>query len=187
MPWFKLHQVICSHGIIVCDKTVLVFDKEGFQLPISSVLRNNTKYNHMFSKTNLKQEQLECLCSEDTPTASWLPILLSHIGSRVKRRQSQSYKFKEKLLKFQVFEIWNKLYMWHTYWSGLIRCANMKWIRWVLLKIQSGNDSVHRWTDGQMDKVKPVYPPCNFGGITTMFNNVKPLVWQQPLPFIWLF
>ena len=39
-------------------------------------------------------EQLECLRSEDTPAASWLPILLSHIGSQVKR-QSQSYKFKE--------------------------------------------------------------------------------------------
>ena len=29
------------------------------------------------------------------PAASWLPIVLSHIGSQVKRRQSQSYKFKE--------------------------------------------------------------------------------------------
>ena len=45
---------------------------------------------------------------------------------------------------------------------------NMKWIRWVLLKIQSGHDSVHRRTDGQTDKVIPVYPPFNFveaGGI----------------------
>ena len=34
--------------------------------------------------------------SEDTPPpTSWLTILLSHIGSQVKRRQSQSYKFKE--------------------------------------------------------------------------------------------
>ena len=27
----------------------------------------------------------------------------------------------------------------------------MKWIQWVLLKIQSGHDSVHRWTDGRTD------------------------------------
>ena len=33
--------------------------------------------------------------SENTPAASWLPILLSHIGYQVKWRQSQSYKFKE--------------------------------------------------------------------------------------------
>ena len=36
-----------------------------------------------------------------------------------------------------------------AFWSCLIRCANMKWIWWVLLKIQS--DCVHRWTDGQTD------------------------------------
>ena len=31
------------------------------------------------------------------PAASWLPIPLSHIGSQVKRRQSQSYKLKKNL------------------------------------------------------------------------------------------
>ena len=48
-----------------------------------------------------KLEKLEHLRSEDTPAASWLPKLLSHIGSQVKIRQSQSYKFKEfaKILK----------------------------------------------------------------------------------------
>ena len=72
--------------------------------------------------------------------------------------------------KFHIFEFWNNYYMRHTFWSCLIRCANMKWIRWVLLKIQRGHDSVHRRTDGQTDKVKPVYPPFNFveaGGIIT--------------------
>ena len=39
--------------------------------------------------------QLERLHSEDNPRASWLPLLLSHIGSQVKRWWSQSYKFKE--------------------------------------------------------------------------------------------
>ena len=60
--------------------------------------------------------------------------------------------------KFQIFEFWNGHYTWHTFLSCLIRCANMKWIRWVLLKIQSGHDFVHRRTDGQTDKVIPVYP-----------------------------
>ena len=64
--------------------------------------------------------------------------------------------------KFQIFEFWNGHYTRHTFWSCLIRCANMKWIRWVLLKIQSGHDSVHRRTDGQTDKVIPVYPLINF-------------------------
>ena len=53
--------------------------------------------------------------------------------------------------KFQIFEFWNWHYTRHTLGSCLIRCANMKWIRWVLLKIQSGHDSVHRRTDGQGD------------------------------------
>ena len=78
-----------------------------------------------------------------SPAASWLPILLSHIGSQVRRRQSQSYKFKEFA---KIFKFWNKHYTRHTLWSCLIRCANMKWIQWVLLKIQSPHDSVHRQT-----------------------------------------
>ena len=57
------------------------------------------------------------------PPPPWLPILLSHIRSQVKRK-SQSYKFKE----FAKIELWNKLYMLHTFWSCLIRCAYMKWI-----------------------------------------------------------
>ena len=44
------------------------------------------------------------------PAASWLPILLIHIGSQVKRRQCQSYKFKE-FAKISKFWLKNKLYM----------------------------------------------------------------------------
>ena len=60
-----------------------------------------------------------------------------------KSRQSQSYKFKKIR---QNFKFWNGHYMRHTFLSCLIRCANMKWIWWVLLKIQSGHFSVHRRT-----------------------------------------
>ena len=71
---------------------------------------------------------------------------------------------KSKEDKVKVTNLWLLKQTLHTFWSCLIRCANMQWIRWVLLKIQSGHDSVHRRTD----KVKPVYPPFNFveeGGI----------------------
>ena len=40
-------------------------------------------------------EQLERLRSEIPPTAPWLPILMIHITSQVKTRQSQSYQFKK--------------------------------------------------------------------------------------------
>ena len=61
----------------------------------------------------------------------------------------------------QIFKFWNlakKLYTRHTFWSCLRRCVNMKWIWEVLWKLQSGHDSVHRWTDTRTDNVKPVYP-----------------------------
>ena len=38
-------------------------------------------------------EQLERLRSEITPATPWLPILVIHIRSQVKTRQSQNYKF----------------------------------------------------------------------------------------------
>ena len=59
--------------------------------------------------------------------------------------------------KFKIFEFWNGNYTRHTFWSCLIRCANMKWIRWVFLKIQSGHVSVHRRTDGQGDTSIPPF------------------------------
>ena len=52
-------------------------------------------FKNQNSNNKTKLEQLERLRSEDAPAASWLPILLSHIGSQVRRRQSQSYKFEE--------------------------------------------------------------------------------------------
>ena len=58
--------------------------------------------------------------------------------------------------KFQFFKFWNKRYTRHTS-SCLIRCANMKWIQQVLLKIQSGHDSVQRWTDGQGETSIPPF------------------------------
>ena len=51
-----------------------------------------------------KLEQLERLRSEIPPAALWLPILVIHITSKVKTRQSQSYKFK-KIAKNTNFKI----------------------------------------------------------------------------------
>ena len=52
----------------------------------------------------IKLEQLERLRSEIPPAAPWLPIRVIHTRSQVKRRQSQSYKFK-KIAKNSNFEI----------------------------------------------------------------------------------
>ena len=92
--------------------------------------------------------------------------------------------------KLQISKFWNKLLSRHTSWSCLMRFVNMKWIRRVLLKIQSGHDSVHRWTDGRRDgQGEPVYPAFNFveaEGITrqaldgyvydTKYHNCSPKI-----------
>ena len=90
-------------------------------------------------------EQLERLRSEDTPAASWLPTLLSHIGSQVNRKQSQSYKFKE------FTKISNILVFTHDTPSD---------VAWYDVQIWNGSDE-YCWryradtilsTDGQMDR-----------------------------------
>ena len=77
--------------------------------------------------------------------------------------------------KFQIFEFWNGHYTRHTFWSCLIRCANMKWIRWVLLKIQSGHDSVHRRTDGQGVTSIPPYQLRWSGGYKNLYDLITSL------------
>ena len=101
----------------------------------------------------------------------WIP------SQKMTKSKLQILKIRQ---NFKFIKFWNGHYTRHTIWSCLIRCANMKWIRWVLLKIQSGHDSVHRWTDRQTDKVIPVYPPINFveaWGITTVYETIS--TWQR--------
>ena len=76
----------------------------------------STKGTHKI-KNKCELEQLERLHSEIPPAAPWLPILVIHIRSQVKKRQSQILKFCK------------KLYTWHTILSCLIRCRDMLWIQ----------------------------------------------------------
>ena len=104
--------------------------------------------NHVISIA-IQLEHLERL--RIPPVASWLPTLLSHIGSQVKITNLNN------LPKFQIVEFLNKHYTWHIFWSCVIRFANIKWIWQVLLKIQSRHDSVHRRTDGQGETSIPPF------------------------------
>ena len=90
-------------------------------------------------------------------------ILLIHIGSQVKTTKQFKVTNLKNLPKLQIFKSWKILYTRHTFWSCLISCVNMKWI-WQM----------DRRMDGQMDKVKPVYPPSNFveqGDIITTLDK----------------
>ena len=101
-----------------------------------------------------KLEQLERLRSEDTPHR----LMITHTIESYWIPSQKKTKSKLQIWRIrQNFKFWNKHYMRHTFWSCLIRCANMKWIRWVLLKIQSEHHSVHRWTDGQNETSIPPF------------------------------
>ena len=63
-----------------------------------------------------------------------------------------------KVINFGSLEFCKNIYMRHIFWGCLIRCINMQWIQQLLLRIQSGYNSVH----GRADNMKPVYPPFNF-------------------------
>ena len=67
------------------------------------ITHQNWLYSHRYSHI-CKLEQLERLCSGDTPATPWLPILVIHIRSQVKIRQSQSNKF-IKIAKNSNYEI----------------------------------------------------------------------------------
>ena len=57
--------------------------------------RKESTQNYRCYRADTKLKQLECLCSENTPDAPWLPILWIHIRSQVKTRQILSNKFEK--------------------------------------------------------------------------------------------
>ena len=66
--------------------------------------------------------------------------------------KSRKTKWKSQIKKKKwVWNFFNNLYTRHTFWSCLIRWVNMKWIRQVLWKIQSGHDLVYTKTDRRTD------------------------------------
>ena len=78
-----------------------------------------------WAKDTKKLEQLERLRSEDTPRR----LLIIHTIESYLDPKSTEDKVKIKNLKnlpkLQNVKFWNKIYMWHTFWSCLIGCANM--------------------------------------------------------------
>ena len=136
------HVIICCH-----NKSFAIFWQSTF--PYS--FRATSKIRGMTSWTKTR---MPAFWGSPPPPASWLPIPLSH--DYPYHWVILDPKSKEDKVKVTNLQFWNNHYMRHTFWSCLIRCANMKWIQWVMS--MSGHDSVHRRTDGQTDKVKPVYP-----------------------------
>ena len=118
----------------------------------------------MIMGTGLNEVSLNMLCHKrqhqtkttrtafwDTPAVLWLHKLVIHIRSFVIKRKKVKVTNSTNLPHIQILSFFNNPYKRHTFWCCLIRCANMKWIRLVLWKIQSGHGFVHRRTDRRTD------------------------------------
>ena len=144
---------------------------------------------------NLQVPDLQMSCSDLTrmkgcqdnsynyPAASWLPIPLSHIGSQVKRRQSQSYKFK-KLAKISNFFILKRA-LHATYLLKLLD----KMCKYEMDPMSIVENTERTRFCPQTDKVIPVYPPFNFveaGGITIAARHLPCLGSVSPPRHAWV-
>ena len=117
-------------------------------------------------------------------TVPWLPILVIHIRSQVKTRQSQSYKFK-KIAKNPNVEILQET-LHATHFLKLLdkmskyemdptrTVGSTEWTR----NAGRTDGRTNVLTDGQTDGVKPIYPPTTFlcGG----YDNIS-----ARNPFYW--
>ena len=101
----------------------------------------------------MKLEQLECLRSEIPPATPWLPVLVIQIRSKVKTRQSQSYKFKKnaKNSNYGIFQ--EILYVTH-----LLKLLD-KLYRYEIDPTRTVGVAEQTRDAGRMDGVKPIYPP----------------------------
>ena len=161
--WFPVHL-----------KGPMIPDPSG-QLAELTVYITSTRvdlYSHQIQLTDWSTYNVDALIDASTPQK-----VLQHIPKNKNKNKKYDYpyhwfildpKSKEdnvkitnlkKMPKLQLLEFWNEPCTRLTFWSCFIRCANMRWIRLVLWKIQNGHDSVHRRTDGRTDgRTDKVYP-----------------------------
>ena len=121
-------------------------------------------------------EQLERLRSEDTLSPHDFPLYWVILDPKSKEDKVKITNLKNlqkiKILEFIKHNLFNKIYLRHTrhtFLSCVIRCANMKWFRQVVLEIQRGHHSGHRRTDGQGETT---IPPFNFVEAGDMIKNI---------------
>ena len=134
---------------------------------------SNISFSTTTTATEYKLEQLERLHSEDTPRHLMITHTIESYWIPRQKKTKSKLQIKKIRQNFKIFEFQNGHYTRHTFWSCLIRCANMKLIRWVLLKIQSGHDSVHRRTDGQGDTSIPPFQLRWNGGIMSQSTHKR--------------
>ena len=165
-PWFTQWRKDCDLKVCNLIKTINSLskinrgpsqqhlNKKMLSLTITEIAIINIRWSHNHLITRTITEMLAFWGYP--PAASWLPILLSHIRSQVKRRQSQSYKFKifAKITNCCILK--QTLHMTH-----LLKLLG-KMCKYEMDPTSIVEDTEQTWFCPQTDKVKPVYPPFNF-------------------------
>ena len=116
---------------------------------------------HIILRCTYQLEQLERLHSEIPPATPWLPILVIHIRSQVKTRQSQSYKFK-KFAKNSNFEILQQTLQATHLLKLLDKMCKYEMDPTRTVGATERTQDAGRmdgWTDVRTHRVKPIYPP----------------------------
>ena len=109
-----------------------------------------------------------CLMITHTIESDWIPS---------QKRTKSKFQIQRICQNFKFFNFEKKInYTRHTFWSCLIRCANIKWIRRVLLKIQSGHDSS---TDGQTDVFGEFDLSCHEASCSAYLRTDGRTRWNQ--------
>ena len=133
-----------------------------------------------------KLEQLERLRSEITPATPWLPILVIHIRSKIKTRQSQSYKLK-KNAKNSNFEILQKaLHATHLL-KLLDKMYKYEMDPTTTVGATERTRNAGRmdgWTDGQTDGQTEGRNETSIPPTTSLYNNIWKLIPPHG-KFIW--
>ena len=118
---------------------------------------------------------------EWTPPPYDYPYCLFVSDHKSKQDKVKVIDLKNKCQKIIILEFCKQIYTRHTFWC-LIRCINIKWIQWVLLKIQSVHDPLHWRTDGQTDgQDKTSIPPFQLLWILTPILFCNGVSLTEPL------
>ena len=132
----------------------------------STIMTNKTGCLQWSRKSQFQQEQLECLRSEIPPDAPWLPILVIHISSKVKTRQTYKFWKIAKSLSFKMLQ--ETLHMTHIlkllsnmykYEMNPTRTVGATERTRDAERMDGQTDGqTDGWMDRQTDGVKPIYP-----------------------------
>ena len=146
--------------VIRCHMQVILNSRHSPTNPNSFMNQGNQE---ILSRVQLGQ--VECLRSEDTPPTHPppphdYPYYWFILDPKIKTRQSQNYKFNE-FGKTSNLKMLDKMCKYEMDLASIVEDTERTRFCW----------QTNRRTDGQMDMVKPVYPPST--SLSGGYKNIK--------------